>query len=194
MTALSALLLSVAMAVLTMNTGRQRDSQEKGKMGPMAHRRATTAYPLPSPPPSEGPQDMSKLVTAALADWRTAILVRDADAVTRLDATFLESPATYVDALRESASTDGNDRVRAFSTRELGKLKRVDLIPAFERLLGDNSPFVRKNAAWALAELGSRTEDRTEARRALAELRHVAARDPSEDVRAAARSAVDQLK
>ena len=50
---------------------------------------------------------------------------------------------------------DANERVRAFSTRVLGKFKQVELAETFERLLEDGSPFVRQNAAWALGELGA---------------------------------------
>ena len=92
------------------------------------------------------------------------------------------------------AATDPNERVRAFSTRVLGKLRQPALADAFEQLLEDGSPFVRQNAAWALGELGADADGRAAARHALAELRHVRARDPAGDVRTAAGGALDKLE
>jgi HEAT repeat protein len=146
-----------------------------------------------SPLVPESTQDVDKRVEAALADWRTAITIRDADAVTKLDSIFLEAPAAFLDALKKSAGSDDNERVRAFSTRELGKFKRAELAPTFTRLLDDKSPSVRKNAAWALGELGTGGEGRAAARQALAELRHVIKHDPADEVRAAARATLETL-
>jgi HEAT repeat protein len=151
-----------------------------------------SAPPSPSAPPTA--DDVDKRVEAALADWRRAIVNRDADAVVKLDAVFLEAPAVYLDALKKSAASDDNERVRAFSTRELGKLKRADLAPAFTQLLDDKSPFVRQNAAWALGELSAGDEGRAAARQAIAELRQVVKHDPAGEVRAAARTTLDRIE
>ena len=87
--------------------------------------------------------------------WRGAIAHRDPDVVTKLDATFREQPDRYASALVDSARSDGDERVRAFSTRVLGKLGRAELAAVFSGLLADGSPYVRLNAAWALGELSA---------------------------------------
>lgn len=147
----------------------------------------------PSPPVPASPEEIEKRVEAALAEWRRAILIRDADMLLRVEAAFLETPETYLEALKKSANSDDNERVRAFSTRELGKFKRVDLAAVFTQLLDDKSPFVRKNAAWALGELGAAADGRAAAREAAAKLRQVVKRDRADDVRAAARLTLDGL-
>ena len=104
------------------------------------------------------------------------------------------SEKTTNPAPAQSAASDDNERVRAFSTRELGKLKRADLAPAFTQLLDDKSPFVRQNAAWALGELSAGDEGRAAARQAIAELRQVVKHDPAGEVRAAARTTLDRIE
>jgi hypothetical protein len=161
--------------------------------GQLGHIRATPDGPLGFLS-LERSEDAGKRPEAALVDWRTAILIRDPDMVTKLDAAFLEAPAMYLEALKKSATSDENERVRAFSTRELGKFKRVDLVPSFEQLLNDKSPFVRKNAAWALGELSVGSDALVVARHARAALRNLAIRDPAEDVRLAARRALERIE
>src|SRR6267142_181117 len=133
----------------------------------------------PRPPPT--PEEVAKEVAAVLSSWRNAILEKDADTVVRLDLTFLEEPEHYAAALVDSARTDSNERVRAFSTRELGKFARADLADLFGQLLADPSPYVRQNAAWALGELARAPEGRVAAESALAVLRRVNKRDPAGD-------------
>ena len=147
-----------------------------------------------SPPTPESPDAVDKRVADALAGWRNAILARDADMVIKLDMAFLDAPAMYLEGLKTSAGSDENERVRAFSTRELGKYKRGDLAPTFRELLGDKSAYVRQNAAWALGELGAATDGRAAARTAMAELRQLVKRDPTQDVRAAARTALERIE
>jgi hypothetical protein len=103
----------------------------------------------PSPAPSEHVNEVAEVVRS----WRNAILQRDPEAVTRLDLTFREAPDRYTPALVQNATSDPEDRVRAFSTRVLGKLHHPALAEVFQKLLRDRSPHVRQNAAWALAEL-----------------------------------------
>jgi hypothetical protein len=148
----------------------------------------------PSPAVPASPEEIDKRVEAALGQWRTAILIRDADMLLKVEAAFLEAPATYLEALKKSAASDDNERVRAFSTRELGKVKQVDLAPVFRQLLDDKSPFVRKNAAWGLGELGAADEGRAAAGEAIPKLRQVVKRDRADEVRDAARIALDRLE
>jgi HEAT repeat protein len=140
-----------------------------------------------APPAPETPDMIAKQVEGAMGRWRTAILVKDAQTVIALDLSFRQMQDRYVAALAKSAATDGNDRVRAFSTRVLGKFKNVAEAPLFQRLLTDQSPYVRQNAAWALGELGPAAAP------AVAELHKASARDPANDVRAAAKDALGKL-
>ncbi len=147
-----------------------------------------------SPPPPATPEEIAKRVETAMSSWRNAILVRDADTVLALDREFTGTPARYTPALVTCAETDGDQRVRAFCTRVLGKFKSSDQAELFERLLVDKSPYVRQNAAWALGELAETTNGHMVTRHALAELRHVHAKDPAGDVRVAAKGALDKLE
>ena len=136
------------------------------------------------PPPPETPEMIAQQVAGAMGRWRTAILVKDAHSVIALDQTFRQMPDRYTAALATSAEGDENERVRAFSTRVLGKLKNAAEAPLYRRLLADQSPYVRQNAAWALGELGPAAAP------TVAELQKASARDPATDVRAAAKAAL----
>jgi len=151
----------------------------------------------PSEPPSwkpETPEEIAAEVDHSLSDWRQAILVRDAEAVQKLDRAFLAAPDRYRTALEISAKSEADERVRAFSTRVLGKLKSPALAELFEALLADKSQFVRQNAAWALGELAALDDGRVAAQHAVAELRHARAKDPAPDVRTAAKGALARLE
>jgi HEAT repeat protein len=126
--------------------------------------------------------------------WRIAIINKDADPVVAIDQGFLAEPARFRDALIDSAERDAEPRVRAFSTRVLGKFKDPSVVPVFQRLLGNDSQYVRGNAAWALGELHHATGGQAAARPALKVLRRLQREDPSEEVRAAATLAVKQLQ
>jgi HEAT repeat protein len=130
---------------------------------------------------------VAKQVEGAMERWRTAILMKDAPTVVALDLNFRQMPDRYTAALARSAESDGDERVRAFSTRVLGKLKNAAEAPLYQRLLADTSPFVRQNAAWALGELGPAAVP------AVAQLQRASARDPANDVRAAARDALRKI-
>jgi HEAT repeat protein len=139
-------------------------------------------------PAAESPQAVARAVDGTMLRWRNAVVAKDAETVVALDLTFRQLPDRYADALARSAATDANERVRAFSTRVLGGLRRSDLLPLYERLLADPSVYVRQNAAWAVGELGA-----TGAGHAVAELRQLRARDPADAVRAAAKNALAKL-
>lgn len=131
--------------------------------------------PVPEVPPEVQVANVMQL-------WRTAIQSRDAESVLSCDQIFREQPAIFTQALVTSARTDSEDRVRAFSTRVLGKFKDPALVPIFRELLADKSPFVRGNAAWALGLL--RSHDAT------AELERLKRADPDGKVRQAATQAL----
>ncbi len=137
--------------------------------------------------PPETPETIAKQVDGAMGRWRAAILVKDAPSVVALDLAFRQTPDRYAAALAASAESDENERVRAFSTRVLGKFRDAAEAPLYRRLLADKSPYVRQNAAWALGELGPAAAP------AVAELQRASARDPANDVRAAAKDALGKL-
>jgi hypothetical protein len=138
------------------------------------------------PPPPSVP--VEKQADDLMAAWRGAILAHDADTVLLCDRTFLGDPRTFTPALVESARRDGDDRVRAFSTRVLGKLTDATLIDVFRTLLEDRSPYVRENAAWGLGQLEARAQS------AAADLEKVRKRDRAGDVRRAAEEALQRVR
>jgi hypothetical protein len=144
--------------------------------------------PVVAPPAApETPEAVAAQIDGAMGRWRAAILAKDARSVIELDMTFRQLPGRFAPALAKSAENDENERVRAFSTRVLGKLKNPDEAPLYRRLLADKSPYVRQNAAWALGELGSAGAP------AVAELQRASRSDPATDVRAAAKAALGKL-
>jgi HEAT repeats len=133
-------------------------------------------------------------VAGAMSRWRTAVVSKDAETVIALDVAFRQKPDLYAPALAKIAEAEGNERVRAFSTRVLGKLRDPALAPLYERLLADESVYVRQNAAWSLGELGAGGDGRAAAEHAVTELQHVRARDPANEVRLAAKDALNKLE
>jgi hypothetical protein len=167
-------------------TSREASTQGRSARLPALPETASTS--APSAP--ESADETAKRAADAIAAWRNGVLLRDADKVVEPERTFSDAPGRYVEGLKSAAASDEDERVRAFATRELGKFKRADLAPTFERLLDDKSAYVRKNAAWGLGELGASAE----ARHAQAQLRLIARRDPEEAVRLAARAALEGTK
>lgn len=137
-----------------------------------------------APPPREpvGREKAAKLMSL----WRNAIISHDAEMVLFCDQAFLDDRAVSMPALVESAQTDANDTVRAFSTRMLGKFRDPALVSVFRHLLSDGHSYVRENAAWALGELSSRD--------AIKELEKLRKRDSAENVRKSAAEALDKVR
>jgi len=133
-------------------------------------------------------------VDGAMAAWRKAILEKHAESVLALDRAFALLPGRYGPALLKMAETDADERVRAFSCRVLGKMRNVALVEDFQRLLGDKSPFVRQNAAWALGELAKSPGGKTAAGAAFDDLRQAEDSDPATEVRSAATNALKVLQ
>ena len=120
-----------------------------------------------------------------MARWRNAILVKDAATVIALDMTFRQAPERYTPALAKSAETDGNERVRAFSTRVLGKLKNADEAAALQAPARRQEPLRPAERG-----LGAGRAAERRARPAVAELQRASRSDPANDVRAAAKAAL----
>jgi hypothetical protein len=124
---------------------------------------------------------VAKQVENVMANWRTGILLKNADAVVAADGIFRQEPKKFREALMTMAETDGDERVRAFSTRVLGKL------------MDDKSQYVRMNAAWGLGELATTSEGRAAAKPALHSLRRLVKRETAKDTREAASLAAGRL-
>jgi len=146
-----------------------------------------TGAPSPSAPAHPTPPSEAEIGTL-MTSWRSAILARDADTVMMCDRAFLGEPRIFTAALVASAESDPNERVRAFSTRVLGKFEDEALIPVFRKLLQDPSAFVRQNAAWSLGGLEAR------AQAAAPDLERVHRRDQAEAVRQAAAEALQRVR
>ncbi len=156
---------------------------------------ATSQVPNFNPPaeewqPSEtadagSPPSVQETITQTMAGWRLAILNRDSDAVLQIDATFADQPKLFEEALVTCAQTDAEERVRAFCTRVLGKLK-LGAPKLFEGLLKDKSEYVRFNAAWALGQIN--------AKQSLPSLNRAFKVDKSAQVRQAAEQSLKMLR
>jgi hypothetical protein len=163
---------------------------------------------LPSAPPSDGaadarraegngwlaPQITREQLELAMDAWRQGIEHRNAEDVVALDRIFLLLPGRYGPELERLAQDDPNERVRAFSTRVLGKMKNAALAGFYRQRLADKSPYVRQNAAWALGELLSVPKGRPVVEGATGELRHAAQSDPSPEVREEAAKTLGKLQ
>ncbi len=184
-------LLAIAGAgslVLRHGTHHLRATDEAGVPGFQGFStRPFSNTPAPPPPPETAAQ-VAQNVEASMMRWRVAILNKDAQAVIGLDMDFKQRPDRYRAALEKSAETDENERVRAFSTRVIGKMRNPEEATLLKRLLADASPYVRQNAAWALGEL------RGAGAIAVAELRRARARDAAPAVRSAAKDALGKVE
>jgi hypothetical protein len=117
----------------------------------LPHLTGAPNHELEAPPE---PVDVDAQVREIMGRWRNAILKRDPDSVLECDRIFHDHTMEFGPALRTSAESDDDERVRAFSTRMLGKLRDGDSAPVFAKLLNDPSPSVRGNAVWGLEQLG----------------------------------------
>ena len=144
----------------------------------------TTDGPGAGPPDGGGSLSGARIADAMTA-WRIAILNKSPEQVESLDRAFAEHRASFIPALMESAGGDAEPRVRAFSTRVLGKLRATEARALMHRLLGDGSEYVRLNAAWVLGELADRE--------AMVELERLERRDRSEMVRRSAHESLRRL-
>lgn len=137
---------------------------------------AREAPPRPAASVSaEPPVPLEERVRQVMEKWRRAIVGFEAEGVLECDATFRASPAVFAPALRRSAEDDPDERVRAFSTKVIGKLRQPEDAAFLLGLLSDPSPLVRGNAAWALGQVPTPAH--------LAVLRRLAREDRAESVR-----------
>jgi hypothetical protein len=162
--------------------GRQTMGSSASSSSPPTFATAPTLAPPPTAASRE--QSIDRLMEA----WRGAILAHDADTVLMCDRAFLGEPQVFQPALIKSAQTDGDQRVRAFSTRVLGKFVDPALIEIFRKQLDDASPFVRENAAWGLGELA------IPAGIAAADLAKIMKHDKADAVRRAASEALEKVR
>jgi HEAT repeat protein len=165
---------------------RSREGSERSVSAARAPGGFITGAPEPPAPPAVPPPE--EQVAEVMRTWRAAILARDADAVWSCNTTFLTDAELFAPALVESARADGDARVRAFSTRVLGKLAAPALVDVLRERLEDASPFVRENAAWSLGQLRARAGS------AAGVLEEVRRRDESEAVRRVAGEALAAIR
>jgi HEAT repeat protein len=144
--------------------------------------------------PGSGDPPIEKQIETIMGSWRHSILNKDADTVISLDRVFAAEREKFMTPLITSAQTDSEERVRAFSTRVLGKYRAPECADVFARLLKDGSEHVRGNAAWGLGELADKPAGRETARKALSTLRRIEKQDPSAEARDAAAIALKKLK
>jgi len=87
--------------------------------------------------------------------WREAIVLKSIKDIEQISVDIGRYGKESIPFMRKLALEDQNERVRAFATRFLGRMRNADLTTFFIDLLkSDNSPFVREDAAWALGLLG----------------------------------------
>jgi len=180
-------LIVVAIAVVASRHGSSPTVGGAGKDS-TASVGARARVPLPaldSVPPSPaqfpsvtGAAPTGEQVASIMKSWHAAIVTKNAETVETLDHEFAARPGEFVAALIENAQSDPEERVRSFSTRVLGKLRRPESLEALRQLCKDSSQYVRFNAAWALGELNDRD--------AAATLRRLERHDPSSMVRQSA--------
>lgn len=163
-------------------------SRDQGRPAVIEPARAPGGFLMPAPeaPPAQ-PSDEQQVATMMQA-WRDAIVGRDAETVLTCDRTFVAEPRLFTPALVKSAESDPDPRVRAFSTRVLGKFVDPTLIETFRKRLADADPYVRENAAWSLGELQQRASGTA------GDLEQLRRRDKEERVRQAAAEALPKLR
>lgn len=152
-----------------------------------------------STPPADSTKEMSReeKVKQLIEDWKSAIInednqnvpLRAQDLVDMIDDTFEKLKGLVEDK-------NENERVRSFSLRVLGSLRRVELVEFYAGLLrNDKSQYVRENAAWALGELAGVLNKNTEMRqKAIDSLNLAVQLDTSEMVRRIAKESVERIQ
>jgi hypothetical protein len=144
-------LLSVAALALVLWPRAPEKSPAAAAPGDLPHLTGAQSPEAPTPPE---PVDIPAQIEKLMQRWRMAILQKDPEGVLDCDRIFHEHPNEFAPALRSSAESDDDERVRAFSTRMLGKLRDGGSADLFAKLLKDPSAAVRGNAVWGLEQLG----------------------------------------
>jgi hypothetical protein len=119
--------------------------------------------------------------------WRQSVLTKNIAQINQLDSQIKGCGDEAIPFLTKLAKEDGNERVRAFAVRILGRMNIADLSSMFIDLLkNDASAYVRENSCWALGRLGNAES--------LEILQKAADSDPSAQVRQAASEAINNIK
>jgi hypothetical protein len=144
----------IGVAALALAIWPRPPSQSPAGTAPLGSLPHLTGAQSPEAPTPPEPVDIPAQVDKLMQRWRTAIRQKDPEGVLDCDRIFHEHPNEFGPALRSSAESDDDERVRAFSTRMLGKLRDGGSADLFAKLLKDPSAAVRGNAAWGLQQLG----------------------------------------
>jgi len=144
----------VAGGILLFGRSGSEESVESPVAGEVTLPQLRNAPPHPQAPDFPPEPSTEEQVARVMRVWRQAIVERNAEPVLTCDRLFRAQPERYLPALRQSAQEDSEERVRAFSTRVLGKLQDPSNAKLFIELLADRSPFVRGNAVLGLGKLG----------------------------------------
>jgi hypothetical protein len=163
-----------------------------GSIQPVTEAHRETPVQLPNDPKGPFPTDdtvaAKERQTGRLFNiWRRSVLTKNISQINQLDSQIKACGDDAIPFLTKLAKEDGNERVRAFATRILGRMNNKELSALFTELLkNDTSAFVRENSCWALGRLGNTS--------ALEILQKVADNDSSEPVRKAATQAIETIK
>lgn len=154
------------------------------KLDEIARKKAGLSGPFPI---DDNIAEQERNIGLLMNAWREAIVLKSIKEIERLSIEIERYNKESIPFLRKLALEDENERIRAFSTRSLGRMRNAELVPLFIGLLkNDTSPFVRENAAWSLGLLGDS--------KSLDSLQLIADNDSSDRVRQSARKAISSIQ
>lgn len=138
-------------------------------------------------PTDENIPEQDRNIGLLMNTWREAIVVKNIKDIQGLSIAIGRYGKESIPFMQKLALEDNNERVRAFATRSLGRMRNNELNSLFIDLLkNDKSPFVRENAAWSLGLLGDSN--------AIVALQLVADNDESTQVRQVAKKAINSIE
>jgi hypothetical protein len=143
--------IAAALTIVAIGSRDSRRADQGQTAGPPGFQSSPAHLEVPADIGDLSPQ---RQIQNVMDVWRQAIVAKDQDKVLECDRIFQDAPGKFSDPLRYSARNDSEDRVRAFSTRVLGKFKDPANAELFRALLKDPHQYVRSNATWGLGQLG----------------------------------------
>jgi hypothetical protein len=157
------------------------------KTPPETIHRETPEEPKGPFPTDETVSEKARQIGRLFNIWRQAVLTKNISQINQLDSQIKGCGDEAIPFLTKLAKEDGNERVRAFAVRILGRQNKANLLGLFMELLkNDTSAFVRENSCWSLGRLGNSES--------LDILQKTADSDPSAPVRKTASEAIENIK